>query len=404
MQHNFFSKIEQPLEALIINLQKQALDKPNRKTLPLMEKAQALITDPKVPIRLRVYTVINLCTLYVKSRQELTGLKILTGELGVLNTFKEFIWEKAIILSGISNIKSLMGSYEEALHDLITCIELLKVIKDKDRNYYTVLITVYYNCYVEAKNTNKTEDSLKYLALAKQTALRRLGMGSGLFKFLSAFQEPLLEDYEKSLRLSHPNSPNNRVSPVQHRAKSTIEGNSSLYKHRIFKKFEKASASTPSPTGKSRNKLKQHYRSPLSALIEEDEEAHSAISRQSNEKNPLENHTIDTAKSHNPTNHTKSTHSYYSCSSSVGEKPKNFKLKRRINQKDLKKVVKIQSFFRGVLARKKYTLMQKHRPISYISIKGKPMKTLQSRVRDAMSYNESVSRAYPSKKLIKKSI
>ncbi|OMJ92156.1 hypothetical protein SteCoe_5146 [Stentor coeruleus] len=404
MQNKTFSKTEQPLEAHIINLQKQALDKLNRKTLPLMEKARSLITDPKVPIRLRVYTVINLCTLYVKSRQELAGLKILTDELGVLNAFKEYIWEKAIILSGISNIKSLMGSYEEALHDLLTCIELLKVIKEKDRNYYTLLVTVYYNCYVEAKNTNNNEDSLKYLSLAKQTALRRLGMGSGLFKFLSSFQEPSPEDYIKNLQQLHPISPSNRVSPVQHRAKSTIETNFTKKKHRIFKKFEKASASTPSPTGKSRAKLKNHYRSPLTALIEEDEEAHSVISRQSYEKNPLENHIIDTSKSHNPKTHTKSTHSYYSCSSSVDDKPKNLKPKQEIHQKDLKKIVKIQSFFRGILVRKKYTLMRKRRQISYISIKTQPMKTLQSRVREAMSYNESISRAYPSKKFIKKSV
>jgi hypothetical protein len=394
MKSKSFIKSGQPVEAQIVGLQKQALEKPSWRSLQMMEEAYFLASGPDVPTKLQVYTALNLSNLYVKARKTLDALKVLTDQLGLLNALKDFIWEKALVLAGIANIKSLLGSHDDALYALTMCLELLRRTKNCDRNYYTVLVTVYYNCFIESSNVEKYEQGMRFLALGRQIALKRLGVESSMYKFLSSYKkEDFFEDTIEVSKGFLIGSLRNRLTPVQERSKSNTE------KNYLAGKDESGLALTPVPVEKSRNKLWMYYRGKLSDLVEEDEEIGTA--RSDVEKNETGGITSETYR--NKGNSKKMGFKFNSLSHSgpVVNKPSQV-LSRDNYQEYLKKIIKIQSFFREVLARKKHELENAHKPLSLVNMKSPlQIKTLQSRVRDATKYGLSVRRTYLSKKMSK---
>lgn len=395
MKSKSFIKADQPVEAQIVNLQKQALEKPSWRSLQMVEDAYFLAKNPNVPTKLQVYTGLNLSNLYVKARKILDALKVLTDQLGLLNALKDFIWEKALVLAGIGNIKSLLGSHDDALYALTMCVELLKMIKNRDKNYYTVLVTVYYNCFIESSIVDKYEQGIRFLALGRQVALKRLGIESSMYKFLSSYKkEDFLEDTIEDSKGFLIGSSINRLTPVQERSKSNAEKS-----YVAGKDGGEGSALTPMPIEKARNKLWMYYRGKLSDLVEEDEEIGTA--RSDVERNETGNITSETYRNQENSKNTKFKFNNLSHSGPVVIKPSQA-LSRGNYQQYLKKIIKIQSFFRGVLARKKHELENAHKPLSLVNMKTPlQIKTLQSRVRDATKYGLSVRKTYLSKKTSK---
>lgn len=388
-----FFNTELPLEGRITNLQKRLFEKPNRKSLHLLQESYTLSQDPTVPTTLQVYTVINLSNFYIKSRKLLDALKILTELLGKLNTSKEFIWEKALILSSLGNIKSLSGSHEDALHSLSTCIKLLSVLKPKNINYYTVLVTAYYNCFVESRILGKSQEAMEYLIISKKIALKCLGLDNSLYKFLNNFDENMTESFFDKTKLYNLNTNVNeiRLSTIKERSRSNVDELNET-NGKMFKDVRKPCAVTPMPRKNGVNKnLRMYNRVKLSRIDDEDEFKKKIYVNI--ERNQVAYKAIGKVK--NAGNDKNQRFKIKGISSSEVD---NWVLDGGIEnqiedfgyyKKNEDKIIMIQKKFRGILARKKFVLLKKENNKLKRVFKGaKKMKTLQSRVREAMRYNE----------------
>lgn len=256
------------IQGQVVNLNKLAFEKDSSNKLGLLEKAYQLTLSNQVPVHLQVFTVVNLSSFYCKEQMEFRALCMLADTLNILGRYKENYWEKVLVIANLAKIKAAIHSGKEAISDLTTCLEFLKLVHFRDSNYYTVLATVHYNLSVECKLQKMFSQSIKHMTTAKYITVEHLGINNKVTKFLNLS----FKHTEGSFELSPYNLLSKCASPENARSKSSLKIKKNL---KFFKKFEKVSQShilSESFQQKSiKNSNYNPLKPPLEALIEEEE-------------------------------------------------------------------------------------------------------------------------------------
>lgn len=224
------------IQGQVINLNKLAFEKDSQNKLGLLEKAYQLTLSNQVPIALQVFTVVNLSAFYCKEQMEFRALCVLADTLNILGRYKDNYWEKVLVIVNLAKIKATIHSGKEAVSDLTTCLEFLKLVHLRDSNYYTVLVTVHYNLSVESKLQKLFSQSIKHMTIAKYLTVEHLGINNKVTKFLN-FN---FKHVDSSFELSPYNLQSKCASPENSRSKSSLKLKKNL---KFFKKFEKVSQS-----------------------------------------------------------------------------------------------------------------------------------------------------------------
>ena len=393
-------------EAMIVNLNKIAHEKPDCNEIKILEKAKELSEKSRIPVHLRAYTKLNLCSYCIKEGLGYKALKIAHQEFSHLKTLKGYEWEKSLVLFTIGNIKSQLEQYEESAVILHYSIKLFKNIQREDANYFTVLTSAYYNCGVSYQKSFKFCESMKYFEKASEIANSRLGTDSNLSIFLKKKRETSIYRYlDNPHQIIPKRNPIDRMSPTHYRSKTGIKSEIFEEKHKFYKKFKNLSKSTDLNSyrnNKLQKKLRNSFKSPLSSLQEVEEDLLPKYQHEASLpfREYRQNHSVTGVFSMIPVvNYPEKSES--PVPRSIKLSPISIPTTKSLQLEKEKQACKIQSTFRRYLAQKKYkeklsaaVFIQKH-------IRRHQVRSIYRHISAAIVFIQSVFRGYKLRKSLR---
>ena len=300
-----------------------------------------------------------------------------------------------------------MQLYEESIKDALQAIKLFKYIKQKDNNYYTTIVSAYYNCASGYQNLLKYPQFNKYLLRAQKIAMIYLGSSHSLTIYISKqikYSEQRRNEANKEIQVIR-NITGYQLSPIQNRSKINIKYDN---KHKFYKKFKKTSESVQFDNHFHENQLSLSYKMPLYCLKEEDERGITRYKDERFDAAKAKYSNIDTSKelsqmldsiNTSPINNDYKTTKFINPINKIKSFSKR-NLKKRKETKKKIAIIKIQAYFRRYLAMKKYKKIKNAIIIIQKNIKKFQVKKMYSNIRSAIIFIQVMYREYNQKKII----